>query len=250
VEQTFSDVFTRERSAAGTATSMEIDARGVEDEAAARALALYHITRWRQRIPVLRVETTRGLDVWPGDEVRVTLPALPGRDGARGWEDEACVVSAREVDLATGVHRYDLWWTGAIYNRTGRIGPAARVVSYSAPTLTVEANVFCPAGYDPGTDAEAWAELLAASGTILRCLILDSDLSVRGTVRVIGAGTNTLTLNSASTSSVAGDVIVLAAYDSWGTSTEREYLHARYAYLADAADTVGSAGDDPYEWEG
>lgn len=94
------------------------------------------------------------------------------------------------------------------------------------------------------------ADRLAASGTIFRCLILDSDLSVRGTVRVIAAGTNTLTLNSPTISPVAGDVIALAAYDSWGTSAERDYLHARYAYLADAADTVGSAGDDPYEWEG
>lgn len=251
VEQVFSDVFTRERNLAGSSTTVEIDARGVEDEAAARLLALQHVTRWRWRIPVLQLETTRALDVWPGDEVTVTLPVLPGRDGARGWTEEVCVVSAREVELASGRHRYDLWWTSAIYNRTGRIGPAARVVSYSAPTLTVDADTFAPAGY-ADSDAAIWEDLLSASGTILRCLILDSDLSVRGAVRVIAASGsgNTLTLNSPTTAPVAGDVIVLAAYDSWGTATERNYLHARYAYMADATDTVGSGGDDPYEWEG
>lgn len=251
VEQLFSDIFTRERNLSGTAAGLEIDARGVEDPSVARLLGIGWVSRWRWAIPVLRVVTTRALDAWPGDEVTVTLPAVPGRAGARGWTEEVCVVSSREVDLATGEHRYDLWWTSAVYNRTGRIGPAARVASYSAPTLTVDADTFAPAGYAE-SDAAIWEELLAESGTILRCLILDSDLSVRGTTRVIGAngGANTLTLNSATVSPVAGDVIVLAAYDGWGTATERNYLHARYAYLADANDTVGSAGDDPYEWEG
>ena len=137
-----------------------------------------------------------------------------------------------------------------MYGRTGRIGPAARVVSWSDPVATVEANAFCPSGYDPASDAGAWADLLSDSGQTPAVLILDSDLSVRGAAILLAAGVNTLELKDETVAPAAGDLIVLRAYDSWATTAERNYLHARYAYLADAADTLGSATDAAFEWEG
>lgn len=241
---TANDGYNRARSLIAQGAQLSVDAGGVNTAPAAAAISLAWVTRYHFPIPVIEVELKRSvaLDLWPGDAVAFTHSALPGRSGARGVTSELMIVAGREDSLERWTTRLTLWWTSAAIAQARRIAPGARVSSWSDPTLTIEANAFKQAGGSPTTDAGVWADLLSLAGN-LSVLILDSDLSVLGTATVTGSGTNTLTLSGASVSPSAGDVIVLADYDTVGDE-ER----ARYAFLADANDTLGAGSDDPAEW--
>lgn len=232
------DGLNRSRSLTMALATTDLDAGGVRGRSRAMEINLDWTTRYHSPIPSFEGDVKRTLDLWPGDAVSFTHAVLPGRDGARGVDAEGCVVVARQDGLATGTTRITLWWVDAGINRAGLISPAARVVSFADPTLTIATNAF----RITASDSTTWAALVALAGTV-SVLILDSDLSVRGTASVTGTGTDTLTLSGATIAPYAGDVIVLAAYDTVGVE-ERD----RYAHLADTNDTVGAAADDAYEW--
>lgn len=251
---TFVGAYLRERSVAGTSLRLEIDASGVRDTFRAEGIGIAYASRYAIPVTEIDIVTTRLIDLVIGDVVKLTHTVIPGRLGAKGITAETMIVSAREVELATGYYRYTLWWTGAGLVTPGRIGPAARVVSWSNPTLTVEANAFVPSGHSVSlggvtatTDAGVW-EGLYALDSALSVLILDSDLSQRGTATLFataGSGAaNTVALTGASVTPAAGDVIVLASYDSTVSANTQD----RYAYLADGNDTLGAGGDAANQW--
>lgn len=234
--------YTVTRSVGGINTTLDLDAPGV-GPARGERLGVDWTTRYSFPIPSIRIVTKAAVvDLWPGDVLSLTHGVLLDPDGARGLSASVCLVTSREVMWDRGVITYTLWWVSAIYDRVGRIAPSARVSSYSAPTVTIAANAFTTATYGYATDAAAWAALVTLAGNIA-VLILDSDLSVRGTATLTGTGTNTLTLSSPSVDPVADDVIVLAAYDNVGAEEQ-----ARYAFAADANATLGAASDDAYQW--
>jgi len=230
------------RSVGGANTAIEIKAPGIRSARVAEALGQDWTTLYYVPIPVVTLVARRTVSLWPGDAVQLTHGVMSDAVGVRGLVDGGGVVASRTLSLEAGTIRYTIWWTGARYGRIGRIGPSARVASYSAPDVTAEVNAFTSALGSPATDTAAWTALITLAGS-LAVLILDSDLSVRGTATLTTASGTTLTLSAPTVDPVAGDVIVLAAYDAVGAEEQ-----ARYAYLAAAAETLGSASDDAYEW--
>lgn len=178
----------------------------------------------------LDVAQDNALDV--GDWCLVDSPTMHSADGTRGITGVAAVVTGRARRLDGPVVTLELALVGwGITSNARRWGPSLRVASVSsgATDVVTAADYF---------DADEAAGFAAGDHVILYD---DVGNLVDGTPReVLAVGTGTITCELFSTTPVADDIIVLADYD--------ETAHRSWAWMADAAGTLGAASDAGHTW--
>jgi len=212
------------------------------------------LSRYGRPYEILTVATKRALWVYqPGDQVAVTLPMLPAKDGTKGWTSEPCIVlsvGARYI----GKGKSPAATLRLIHFPRRRMSyyvPSAEVTGWNAitNTLTLAANTYSAADRpfppDPTVDcqdvrwfAEEGAKILIADeGDELNQELL--------TIAVTTIGANTIQV-TAPPALVPGvdTVIYYPAYDDC-SAAQKLYIH-----LAGAAATLGAAGDEAQEYMG
>lgn len=213
-----------------TLRGMALDAGSAIVQAAQWGASLFARHGHPTRLLTLRMSRAGWL-LRPGDGVSVSLPGLPGPDGARG------LVSRLAVVLAVS-HRYhqpdgevgsDVTVLLERQVRQSRYAPSGRVASYSATppaTLTLEDHAFSEAG--DALDAshfDAGDKLLVYDEGNLGSAETVTVASVSGSVLTLSAPLASLTPTSAT--------IVRSATYATATSTQR-----KHAYIASGAPPV------------
>ena len=216
------------------------------DVIVARAQAV--VNRYSVGVPTisLSLDSTQDYDV--GDLLLVNRGDLPNNTGARAASLLLCIITEaqRNVGLSGAGSRniralVVSWNNGS--EGWGVWCPCAGVTAWSSPTATVAANLVGVAG-PYGTDAAAFAAMLAHAGGSLPVEILDSDLSLRGTGTLTARSGNTLTITTA-VAIAADDVIVPADWTSQGAGVQAE----PWAFGADAGGVLGTS-DPPKTYRG
>lgn len=223
----------------------KVKAGGVRDEGRVSMLVFRFLSRYSRPESTRDVHGTTGVDLWPGDLVEMTHPVYTGVDGTQGLSSTPAQVIGRRYSLREGASHYTL-----IRGIEGRVvSPSAEAASWSDPTLTVDANAYTSTGNPRyATDADAFADVLSQTGlSNVSVVILDSDLSARGTATMTAAGSNTLTLSSATVTPVEDDVIMLAPYTTHESAGD-DAVWTYYAFQADANDLLGADNDAPHTW--
>lgn len=197
------------------------------DEPLVRTLAVWNITRYARPMPQIDISVLRTVSVDIGDLVTLSLDSL-GIRGDRGVTNLVCLVVARRLVLDVGAIRLRLWGVGHIYDRTGVIAPAARIVSYKngafGPSYTVEHNAFTRGTVDGyATDASAFR----VGDRVDLC---SRSHAVRDAEQVVTSVTaNTIGVSSApAVTPNAGDILKLSPYSS-------QVDVGSWAYLYDSA---------------
>lgn len=190
--------------------------------------------RYARPFPRIEVECSyQYLDVEPGDIVTLTMAHLPDIEtGAMALDGATCEVLRKQIDDARGVVALTLLQTPAAEARL--LAPAlpvsavvgTKVTLYDAGMTAEDFDAYAPALFAVGDVLEVWtSDLLTSRGTATVTVVADSST----------AGGVDVTVGSLPAGTTAGDIVMPAAYDS-ATASQR----ARYAFLADAAGTLGA----------
>ena len=248
------DAYNHLRKLPGWASELTIDMGGISNTQYARSLAEQLVILYHNPIPILTLETTRLANYWPGDVVSVTHPFIFGAAAVRSVTNAAMLVIGRTEVLDFNGHsiRYELAFVGALYTRTGRIAPAARVVNYTEALsliLTTQ-NV-----YTSSTEGQGLFRQDVPEDTDLTDLwevgdyiqICDEYGTVRAgndAVLITAVGDQTLTIDDTTlgTNPVANDIIRVSAY---GSATEDQ--QDRFCFIANATNRLG-VDDDGYDY--
>lgn len=191
--------------------------------------------RYSMPLPIIGVECSYDcLDVEPGDLVRVTCEHLPDTTtGGVGLTSALCEVLSKQIDDHRGVVTLSVLHTVATAARL--IAPAEAVTVTAAGVIKVAdaAGLLYAAGIFAATDViEVWtSDLLTSRGTAALTGVTDGGATLDLAMATVPAGTT------------AGDVVTIAAYDS-ATASQR----ARFAFLADAAGTLGAGADPAHQY--
>ena len=219
-----------------------IDGNGPEEARRilqAPALARLRRTLHPRRVWAGTVPTSRALGLTVGDTVTVTHTKLRGYDGSASVVAvPALVQKVGGPNWQTGRTRLELVYHGA---KTSGFAPALKVASVLSPTeVRVEANAYTlaarPETGEAQTDVSYWSV-----GDEALCVPVGSYSTA--VARMVDAiSSNDVTFNAAHGLS-AGDTIRPRDFDSASAD------HQAYAYLGDAAETVGAAGLAAYEYD-
>ena len=192
-----------------------------------RLRAISMVSIWELSCPSLTVSVARSLGVEVGDTLSVTVPTLVGPDGTRGVTNQTALVTEVTRHYTEGYDEAVIVLTS--WGRTitsGVYAPSATVVSESGGVVTVEANDYT---VSPASDA---AEFVVGD----RVILCDETGARQDTTSPIASvtaiGTNTLTVTFSGATPSAGDVIVLADYDTAARTDA--------AWLADSSGEVSS----------
>lgn len=226
----------------GQGVQGSLDLAGVDDEREAQSQALRTVKLWRWPMrevgcTILLTSDAQGLSV--GDTALLSgLEVLSGA-GARGGSALAQILSVThrwgdgECDLT-------LLLVGLIQPNARRIAPSALVTSVASLVVTLEANTYTPT-LAPGqtNDAFGWAV-----GDVVQISTRDGS-TIRGTATItaVTPATPSIALDAVPGGTTAGDLIEPADYDDASAAQV-----AAWAYLADSADTLGTAADPAHEW--
>ena len=243
------DAFVIGRNPLTTGQVVQFDLSGIAADRrwVARALARRHQNRWRVPIPQIDMYVLATSRVRLGDVVTLThAQVYQPTGGAKSVNAVTCQVIAVRESLETSSLWVRLLYVGAVYNRPGRIAPAARVVSYDAGTrtFTLSPNAFSSGDGPYATDAAAFANGMRVDLCDPDHTVVDTNMLVK---TVDGPG-NTVTL-SALASTPAGtpnntQILMLSEYDTQTAGDVQDF----WAFLSDANQTLGAASDDPHEW--
>ena len=184
---------------------------------------------YERAVPEGGFSVASSIDADVGNVLEVTCDSLPGDDGVRGSGAQRFFVTewGRE---SGGAPRLRGLFMGT--DTGAKWAPAAQVASFTGGVVTLVSQVFTdPAESDVDSDKFAIgdeASLLDQYGTLKL-----------GPKEITSIATNKLTV--AFPSAVAGDYIILAAYDATGHANE-------WTWLADDSAQLGSANDVAPVW--
>jgi hypothetical protein len=185
--------------------------------------------RFAKGFPTVVVETdwdARVHDV--GDVVKLTLDHLPDiTRGARGLSGALCEVRHKDADEDRRVVTLTLQIFAPTF-QSRRLAPSAIVSGVAGAVLTVQAHAFSSAS--SAVDASHFPV-----NAVVR--VYSPDLkTLRGSATVSGVSSSNITLGASVAGVVAGDVVVLAPYDSQPAA-----VMDTFAFLGDAAWKLGAA---------
>lgn len=232
----------------GSVRTTNYDLRGYSAEAGesrATAAAVARIMRFHRKIPIWDVVVPRNrTDTVIGSRHKVTHPDLYRvRGGSRSVTDATVVVIGRREDPDQEVVRLRVAWVGALYPRTGLIGPSARVASWDAGTRTLTVDQDASAGGFASGLLTNYATDVDGFGVGYRVdLCTTRGVPVTGGVglEVDSLDTNTITLTTTpSTTPADGMVVRLTSYGAGRPQN-------RYAHLSDSATPSTVATDTAY----
>ena len=169
------------------------------------------------------------IDADVGKVLEVTCDSLPGDDGVRGSGSQRFFVTQYGKEPGAAPRVQGVFFGsdfGALW------GPAAKVASYSAGTITTQNQVFT----DPD-ESDIDADKFAVGDYII---LLDQYGALKTGAKEITAIT-TNKIDALHTSAVNGDYIVLASYDSTGQDNS-------WTWLGDASAELGAANDAAKVW--
>lgn len=240
----FNDVFRQRRTIRSSRSTQTLDLRGVGDEGQAEQIAVWYVTGWRYPLGQSRLSGFSTLDLYPGDLISLTHDKIYRvRGGVRGVTGDLCLVIARSLRLADVTLSFSVLHVGQLFTgQRGLIAPAGRVASYNAGTrtITLDTGVFSSGAGPYATDAAPFAD-----NDVVRLTNRDHSPSGLGDIQLVQTSGSNLTHSGGALlpAPTAGQLVKLAPYDS-ATATAR----ALWAFLADAAQTVGSGSDPAYQW--
>ena len=239
---TFTNVARRQINIFGERQAPALDVEAISSRNKIMGFVSALLQRFNDSIPDISVSALRTrTDVELGDLVALTHSHVyQATGGTRSVSDELMLCIERTLSLETNVLKLRFLDVGALYARTGIIAPAATVASAAGSVITLWENVddsgngFASGLMDAG-EGEYDVDLFVAGDVLSHCNSLGVHLQALEVAST--AGGTTLTVKSTpSPSPVDGDVIRLASYD---TATAR--AQGRFAWLADASGTLGSA---------
>lgn len=223
----------------------EMDLSGVTSRAAAHALVIDHMTRWRVELaewtlPLRATNTVLALR--EGDKLLVTHPLFVSGPRQRGVQAALCMVTEAAYSLRGTNAQVKVLWLGQRVVRQGQIGPGAVVSGISGAVYSIEANTYS-AALVPGQADDTWrfevghqAQITSADGE-----------TVRGT-EVIKEVYTGITLDDPVPGVVVGDVIEPAPYDT----PQVDAAKAAFAFFSDEDaldDGPGDSDEEPaYQW--
>lgn len=227
---------------------LSLDMRGIDVdggplEAVAALLPVIQHLRRRVGVPRVRyqlavsVDHPGALEVAVGDAVTLTSSSAVRIDGTLGLVAEPCRVMGLERDWSGGRLALTLQSTGL---RPSGWVPSLEVLSVVSPTEVQTAGNVYTSSIDPGT-GETQTDLgrtsldYFAPGDRVRC-VPAGDWGAGVEVDIVSIVGDVVEL-SAAHGLTAGDALDHASYDDATPATRR------YAYLSDAAHTLGAAGD-------
>lgn len=218
-----------------------LDLTWLDDAGKVSRLAIRHVQRYRDPIPVIELYVARTVSVQMGDLVSVTSDGIyQYRAGALGVSGVVMQVVARRLDLSRGALKLRLLYTSARFLATGAIAPAARITAWSAGsrTLTVAAGAFA-SGDQPDYPRDVSG---FAAGDIL--ILCDRDHSIVEDaleIASVNAAANTITLTATPLATpTSGQLVKLDLH-----STQGARGRALWAFM-----DGGSEVAVPYEWVG
>jgi len=227
---------------------LALDMRGINVdggplEAVAALLPVIQHMRRRVGVPRVRyqlaisIDHPNALEVAVGDAVTLTSSSAVRIDGTLGLVSEPCRVMGLERDWSGGRLGLTLQSTGL---RPAGWVPSLEVLSVVSPVkVQVEPNAYTstidPATGETQTDLARTSLNYFSAGDRVRC-IPAGDWGAGVERDIVGIVGDVVEL-SAAHGLVAGDALDHASYDD-ATSTTR-----RYAYLSDAAHTLGAANE-------
>jgi hypothetical protein len=212
------------------------------------------MSRYGRPYEILTVPTKRALWVYqPGDQIAVTLPMLNARDGSRGWTDEPCIVLS-VASRYVGKGKSPAATLRLIHlpgRRMSYYVPSGEVVGWHAAsnTLTLAPNAHSGADVpfppDPTVDCQDVRWFAEVGSKILICDEGDEANQELLTISFVDIAANTVKVTGPPVLVPGVDTkIYYPAYDDC-TATQKLYVH-----LADAAGTLGAAGDEAQEYMG
>jgi hypothetical protein len=246
IQDTFDDVINHRRLLSGRHRQATLDARGIEDRDLFRgAIIARHIQRYHYPIPEIRFVCIRSQSHWPGDIVKLTHDKVYA-GSSRGAVNATLLITARQEDIIEGEITYRALDVGVAYDRVGLIAPSARVTAWDAGSKVVTfgdvgiytANVGPNDELPTDCSATVWPIGAEVQFQTKALAIRDS-----GPFTVTAVTATTVTLDATVTGLVATDVMIPARYDS----IDAVQL-AKWIWMADVNDTLGSAADAAYEW--
>lgn len=188
--------------------------------------------------PLIGVECSYDcLDIESGDSVDLTAEHLPDTTtGGEGLTAARCLVISRgRIDDATGRVPFALMPLPLQWSGTRRIAPAEAVVSTAAGVIKIadaDGALFARGLFAVGDVIEVWTSNLYLSlGTATLTGVTDGGTTLDLTMATVPPGAG------------AGDVVTIASYDS-AAAAQR----ARYAFLADATETLGSGAAAAHQY--
>ena len=249
ITDTFDDVINHRRLLSGRHRSSTLDASGIEDRDLFRGpIIARHVQRYHSPIPELRIEMLRSQDHWPGDVVKITHDKIYGAEG-RGVTDATMLVTGRNESTRDGKITYRVLDVGVAYGRTGLIATSAEVLTWDAGLKTIgfPSNEVYSTVVGPGDDlisdkgSTTWPV-----GTFV--MILTKSLATRdaGPFEIVSVSASTITLDSSPSGIIATDVVVPAEYQD--VKDNDSVALAKWIWLADSSDELGTDDDAAYEW--
>lgn len=198
----------------------------------------YLLSRYGLPPPVVHAKVLMSaLGTEPGDTVNVNLPGVPSMTGAgRGYVGIAEVLSKKPDDAAAAVE-FDLLILGTGLSGYGAISPSAEVTAKAATTVTLAANRFTDA---PDVDS---AHFSAGDAV----LFVSADFgTTAGPVLLTGVAGNVLSMAAVPAAVAAGWFVTWANYDSLSAAQKAK----RRVSMADSAERLGAANDQPFRYAG
>jgi len=249
------DAYNHLRKLPGWASELTIDMGGITSQQHARSLAEGMVILYHNPIPIITLETTRLANYWPGDVVSVTHPFIFGAAAVRSVTNAAMLVIGRTEVLDFNGHsiRYELAFVGALYTKTARIAPAARVSSYAgaSSTINVVTNVFTSSTEGEGIfrrdvpDDTSLTDLWEVGDYIQICDEYGTVRAGNEAVEITAVADDQITVNAATiggSTPVADDIIRISAYGN--ASTDQK---SRFCFIANATNRLG-VDDDGYDY--
>ena len=249
ITDTFDDVINQRRLLSGRHRSSSLKAGGIADRDLFRGpIIARHVQRYHYPIPQIDIETLRSQDHWPGDMVKLTHNKIYGPD-SRGVTEATMLVTGRNESIKDGTIGYNLLYVGAAYARVGLIAPSAEVLSYDTGTnlLAFPSNEVYSTVVGPGDDltSDKGATTWPVGSFVM---ILRKALGIRdaGPFEVTAVGSGTVTLDADPIGIIPGDVMVPAEYQD--VKDNDSVALAKWIWMADSSDTLGTDLDAAYEW--
>jgi hypothetical protein len=228
-----------------TAPVLNLKAYQTRDRVTSIVLPL--IQRFNDPIPQISVVALRTrTDIELGDLVKLTHSKVyRATGGIRGITGELCICIERALNLSTNQLYLRLLYVGALYTRQGQIGPSGVVSSSSGNNIDLYENYQDSAdglqsGFISGNEYDV--DTFTAGDFINHCDSTGVVIQLLKIGSTSGSGRITCT-STPSPTPVDGDIVRLATYDS-STTTSQD----RFAWLSDAAGTLGAANDAGKEY--
>lgn len=199
------------------------------------------------------------LGLQPGDLVRFTHTRVPTWTGVRGVDAAVCQVQEVRREVMGGRLRA----TASLRLQSSvsagycpEVMVAAGGLSSGSPTVTIDATTgWGPQCHAQDRDAAGDVSTLATAGFVVGDEVVLSALDDRTPIAdeaftLVAVGTTTLTLDGnpsvAMAAAAAGQYGVTVRWAAYDTATTRQ--HAGFAWIADAAGTLGAGGDPGGRW--